>query len=140
MDFRILGPLEVRDGDRAISVGGGRQRALLALLILNANETVSTDRLVDEIWGGERAPATAPKVIQNHISQLRRAFTDGLIITEGSGYTLRLEPDSVDLDHQKSRDLASQLSSHQGALSIPATTEQKDNMVSQFYSCANCHT
>jgi DNA-binding SARP family transcriptional activator len=97
MEFRILGPLEVRDGDRAISVGGGRQRALLALLVLNANETVSTDRLVEELWGG-LAPATAPKVVQNHISQLRRTFADGLLVTEGSGYTLRLEPGSVDLD------------------------------------------
>jgi DNA-binding SARP family transcriptional activator len=96
MEFRILGPLEVRDGDRTISIGGGRQRALLALLILNANETVSTDRLVEELWAG-RAPATAPKVVQNHISQLRRAFTDGLLVTEGSGYTLRLEPESIDL-------------------------------------------
>jgi DNA-binding SARP family transcriptional activator len=97
MEFRILGPLEVHDGDRAISVGGGRQKALLALLVLNANETVSTDRLVEELWG-ELAPATATKVVQNHISQLRRAFADGLLVTEGSGYTLRLEPGSVDLD------------------------------------------
>ena len=97
MEFRILGPLEVRAGDRTISLGGGKQRALLALLVLNANETVSTDRLVEELWG-ERAPATASKVVQNHISQLRRAFADGLLVTEGSGYTLRLEPGSVDLD------------------------------------------
>jgi len=97
MEFRILGPLEVRAGDQTISLGGGRQRALLALLILHANETVSTDRLVEELWG-ERAPATAAKVVQNHVSQLRRSFTDGLLVTEGSGYTLRLEPGSVDLD------------------------------------------
>jgi DNA-binding SARP family transcriptional activator len=104
MEFRILGPLDVRDGDRTIPLAGGRQRALLALLILNANETVSTDRLVEELWGA-RAPATAPKVVQNHVSQLRRALEgeaktahDGLLLTQGSGYALRLEPGSLDLD------------------------------------------
>ncbi|HEU5064360.1 MAG TPA: BTAD domain-containing putative transcriptional regulator [Gaiellaceae bacterium] len=97
MEFQILGPLEVRDGDRTIPLAGGKQRAVLALLILNANETVSIDRLVDELWG-ERAPATAPKVVQNHVSQLRRILGDGLLETHGSGYTLRLEHGSLDLD------------------------------------------
>jgi DNA-binding SARP family transcriptional activator len=97
MEFRILGPLEARDGDRTIPLAGGRQRAVLALLILNANETVSTDRLVQELWG-DQAPATAPKVVQNHVSQLRRALANGLLVTQGAGYTLRLEPGSVDLD------------------------------------------
>ncbi|HEY3050088.1 MAG TPA: BTAD domain-containing putative transcriptional regulator [Gaiellaceae bacterium] len=97
MEFRILGPLEVRDGDRTIPLAGGRQGALLALLILNANETLSTDRLVDELWA-EKAPATAPKVVQNYVSQLRRALGDGLLVTQGGGYALRLEPGSVDID------------------------------------------
>jgi DNA-binding SARP family transcriptional activator len=98
MEFRILGSLEVRDGDRAIPVGGGRQRALLALLILNANETVSIDRIVDELWG-ERAPPSAPKVIQNHVSRLRRALSDGLLVTRSAGYALELAPGQLDLDH-----------------------------------------
>ena len=97
MEFRILGPLDIRDGDRTIPVGGGRQRRLLGLLILNANEAVSTDRIVEELWG-ERAPPTAPKVVQNHVSQLRRVLTNTVLVTEGSGYTLRLEPGSLDLD------------------------------------------
>jgi len=97
MDFRILGPLEVRDGGRAIPLAGGRQRALLALLILNANERVSRDRLVEELWG-QTAPATARKVVQNHVSHLRRALGDGTLVTQGSGYLLRLEPGSLDLD------------------------------------------
>lgn len=97
MEFRILGPLEVRDGDRAIPIGTGRQRALLALLILNANETVSTDRIVDELWG-ERAPRTAQKVIQNQVSRLRRALVDGLLVTRGSGYALELAHGQRDLD------------------------------------------
>ena len=96
MEFRILGPLDVRDGDQAVELAGGRQRALLALLIINANETVSTDRIVEELWG-ESSPQTAPKVIQNHVSQLRRALGDGLLVTEGSGYRLQLEPGSVDV-------------------------------------------
>jgi DNA-binding SARP family transcriptional activator len=96
MDFRILGPLEVRDGETTIPLAGGKQRAVLAILILNANETVSTDRLIEELWG-ERPPASAPKVIQNHVSQLRRAFADGLLMTQRAGYTLRLEPGTVDV-------------------------------------------
>jgi DNA-binding SARP family transcriptional activator len=97
MEFRILGPLEVRDGARTIPLAGGRQRALLALLILNANERVSIDRLVEELWD-EQSPPTAPKVIQNLVSQLRRALGDGLLLTRGSGYVLRLEPDTVDVN------------------------------------------
>jgi DNA-binding SARP family transcriptional activator len=97
MEFRILGPLEVRDRDRPIPLPSGKQRALLALLILNANEPVSTERLVEELWG-ERAPATAAKVVQNHISQLRRVLQDGLLVTRGSGYALRLDSDSLDVN------------------------------------------
>jgi DNA-binding SARP family transcriptional activator/tetratricopeptide (TPR) repeat protein len=97
MEFRILGPLEIRDGQQSIAVGGGRERALLALLLLNANEPVSIDRLVDELWR-EDAPASAAKVVQNHVSRLRRKLGDGLLVTEGSGYALRLEPGSLDVD------------------------------------------
>ncbi len=63
MDFRILGPLEVLDEGRPVALGGSRQRALLALLLLHANETLSTDRLIDELWG-ERPPAKAAKTVQ----------------------------------------------------------------------------
>ena len=97
MEFRILGPLEVRDGDRTIPLAGGRQRALLMLLLLNANEALSTDRLVEQMWG-EDAPTTAPKVVQNHVSQLRRALGDGMLVTEAFGYALRVEQGSLDLD------------------------------------------
>src|SRR5215831_18250340 len=97
MEFRILGPLEVRDGDRMIPLARGRQRALLALLILSANETVSTERLVEDLWGGH-PPVTAAKVVQNHVSQLRRALADGFLVTQSAGYTLRLDPGSIDVD------------------------------------------
>jgi DNA-binding SARP family transcriptional activator len=98
MEFRILGSLEVRDGDRTVPVATGRQRALLALLLLHANETISTDRLVEELWGGS-APATALKVVQNHVSGLRRSLADGLLVTRSSGYALELAPGQRDLDH-----------------------------------------
>lgn len=97
MELRILGPLDARDGHRSITLGGGKERALLALLVLNANETVSIERLVDELWH-EDAPATAPKVVQNHVSRLRRKLGHGVLVTNGSGYALRLEPGSLDVD------------------------------------------
>jgi DNA-binding SARP family transcriptional activator len=52
MEFRILGPLEVWDGERRVDLGGSKRRALLAFLLLHANEVVSTDRLIDQLWGG----------------------------------------------------------------------------------------
>jgi DNA-binding SARP family transcriptional activator len=76
MDFRILGPLEVLDESRAITLGGSKQRALLALLLLHVNETLSTDRLVDDLWG-ERPPANAAKTVQMQISRLRKALAGG---------------------------------------------------------------
>ena len=76
MNFRILGPLEVLDEGRALSVGGSKQRALLALLVLHANEPLSTDRLIDALWA-ERPPATAAKTVQVHVSRLRKALAGG---------------------------------------------------------------
>src|SRR5215203_665172 len=73
MEFRLLGPLEVVERDRALSLGAGKQRALLAILLLNANEVVSTDRLQDELWG-ETPPETAGKALQVHVSQLRKVL------------------------------------------------------------------
>jgi len=63
MEFRVLGPLEVRDSGQSLALGGAKQRSLLALLLLNANEVVSVDRLVNEVWG-ERPPATAISTLQ----------------------------------------------------------------------------
>ena len=76
IDFRILGPLEVLDEGRAVTLGGSKQRALLAMLLLHANETLSTDRLIDELWG-ERPPANAAKALQVHISRLRKSLGRG---------------------------------------------------------------
>jgi DNA-binding SARP family transcriptional activator len=102
MDFRILGPLEVLDEGRVVALAGSKQRALLALLVLHANETLSTERLVDELWG-ERPPDGAAKTVQVRISRLRRALADGagdgraeLLVTREHGYQLELEPERLD--------------------------------------------
>ena len=72
MEFRILGPLEVVDGDRLLPIAGRRQRALLALLLLNANEVVPSDRLIDELWS--EPPRSGNAAVQTQISRLRRAL------------------------------------------------------------------
>ena len=85
MDFRLLGPLEVvGDGGRALPLGAGRRRALLAYLLLRANEPVANDRLIDALWG-EAPPATAAQMVQNQVSGLRRALgANGRLETLGS--------------------------------------------------------
>src|SRR3954452_11457230 len=97
VDFGILGPLQALEGEGEVALGGGKQRALLALLLLHANETLSADRVIDELWG-ERPPATAGKALQVHISNLRKALGggDGIVFTRDRGYELRLEPDQLD--------------------------------------------
>ncbi|HEY7076322.1 MAG TPA: winged helix-turn-helix domain-containing protein, partial [Solirubrobacteraceae bacterium] len=70
LEFRILGPFEVLEDDRRLVLGGPRQRALLAILLLHRGEVVSSDRLIDELWG-ERPPATAAKTLQGYVSHLR---------------------------------------------------------------------
>src|SRR5439155_13560666 len=96
MEFRILGPLEVVDGDRSVPLGGGRQRALLALLLTRPNEVVSTDRLVDDLWGAD-PPKRALNTIQYYISQLRKTLGADRIITRPPGYLMRVEPEELDL-------------------------------------------
>ena len=76
MDFRILGPLEALDGAGPVALGGSKRRAVLALLLLHANETLSSERLIDELWG-EEPPATAAKTLQVHVSRLRKALASG---------------------------------------------------------------
>jgi DNA-binding SARP family transcriptional activator/tetratricopeptide (TPR) repeat protein len=83
-------------------VGTPQQRALLALLILNANEVVSRDRIIDELWGAN-PPATAPKLVQTYVSRLRNALEpdraggdDEVLVTQAPGYLLRVGPDQLD--------------------------------------------
>jgi DNA-binding SARP family transcriptional activator len=86
MRFGILGPFEVADDQgRGLALGGSKQRAVLAILLLHAGEAVSSDRLIDELWG-ERAPATAAKTIQVYVSHLRKVLGDGLLVTVHPAY------------------------------------------------------
>jgi YVTN family beta-propeller protein len=94
MEFRILGPLEVIEQGKTLPLGGGQQLSLFALLLLHANEVVSTDRLVDELWA-ERPPATAEKIVRNYVSLLRKLLGDRLV-TRPPGYLLRVEPGELD--------------------------------------------
>jgi DNA-binding SARP family transcriptional activator len=95
VEFRILGPLEAHTDEGPVPLGGPRQRALLALLLLHANEPLQRDRLIDELWDG-RPPDTAAKVLQNGVASLRKALARDRIVTHGSGYALRLEPGELD--------------------------------------------
>jgi DNA-binding SARP family transcriptional activator len=95
-EFRILGPLEVLEDDRALPLGGARQRALLAILLTRANEVVSTDRLIDDLWG-EAPPRTALNTLQYYVSQLRKLLGADRIVTQPPGYAIRVEPDELDL-------------------------------------------
>jgi peptide/nickel transport system substrate-binding protein len=97
LKLQLLGPVEATIDDRRISLGPKKQRSLLAMLALHANETVSVDRLVDALWG-DRPPATAQKMVQLYVSQLRRllAADSAQIVTQGRGYELRIDPRVVD--------------------------------------------
>ena len=97
IEFRVLGPLEASVDGAPVKLGPPQQRALLALLLLNANEVVSRDRLVDGLWG-ERPPATAAKLVQVYVSALRKVLDAGVLLTRTPGYLLRVAPGALDLD------------------------------------------
>jgi DNA-binding SARP family transcriptional activator/class 3 adenylate cyclase len=95
-DFRVLGPLEVVGAKGPIPLGGQKQRALLALLLIRAGEVVSTDRIVNELWG-EQPPKTATASLQNFVSQLRKLLGTELVVTKQPGYMLKVAPEQLDL-------------------------------------------
>src|SRR5215217_6757226 len=96
LEFRILGSLEVLDEGSPIPLGGRNQRAVLALLLLRANQPVSSERLVDQLWG-EHPPRTATTSLQNAVVQLRKLLGPGLLLTRPTGYVLELDADQLDL-------------------------------------------
>ena len=98
MDFRILGPLEVMHEGRALPVAGARQRELLALLLLEAGRVVSSDRLMDELWGA-RQPAAGATALRVRVSQLRKALRAGgeVLATRAPGYALLVAARGLDL-------------------------------------------
>jgi DNA-binding SARP family transcriptional activator len=96
VDFSILGPLEVvRDG-RPVPIGGARERALLSLLLLRANEAVTPDRLIDELWG-DPPPPTARKSLQVRVAGLRRALGADVLVSRGGAYAIHVDTTQLDL-------------------------------------------
>jgi DNA-binding SARP family transcriptional activator len=97
LEFRILGPLEIAQDGEELPLAGQKQRALLALLLLDANRVVSTDRLIDALWG-QQPPRTAATSLQNFVSQLRKLLGPETLVTRPPGYELRVPPQQLDLD------------------------------------------
>jgi YVTN family beta-propeller protein len=96
MEFRILGPLEVLEEGRSLTIRRGKEQALLSYLLLHANEVVPSAVLIDVLWD-ERPPATASKVLQNAVSNLRKQLGGGRLETKDPGYRLRVADDEFDL-------------------------------------------
>jgi predicted ATPase/DNA-binding SARP family transcriptional activator len=100
MEFRVLGPLEVRHHGRALALGGAQQQALLAILLTQVNQVVASDRLADLLWG-EAAPATADHMLVVYVFNLRRVLEPGgapyrLLVRRGPGYVLEIATHQLD--------------------------------------------
>ena len=98
MEFLILGPLEVVEDGRPISIRRGKEQALLAYLLLHANEVVPSGTLIDVLWD-ERPPTTASKILQNSVSHLRKQLGDGRLETRDPGYLLRVVKATIHIGH-----------------------------------------
>jgi predicted ATPase/DNA-binding SARP family transcriptional activator len=98
LEFRILGPIEVREGGGVRALGGPKQRALLAALLLRRGEVVPTERLIEDVWAGQRGRPAA-RSVQVYVSELRKALGDPRRIrSEGGGYRLDLAPGELDAE------------------------------------------
>src|SRR5512133_1985089 len=98
MEFRILGPLEVVEDGSPVALGTLKERLVLSVLLLHANEFVSRERLIDDLWG-EAPPPTARQAVSVYLSKLRKALSRhvGDPITTGSGgYRLHVDPEGLD--------------------------------------------
>jgi DNA-binding SARP family transcriptional activator len=110
VEFRILGPLEAREGGRPVALGGRKQRALLAVLLLHANEVVSRDRLIDALWG-DVPPKSAADIVRVFVSRLRKTLEPRVVgngayrvlQTWPAGYLLAVEPNQLDVRRFESR-------------------------------------
>jgi YVTN family beta-propeller protein len=97
VEFGVLGPVEARRDGRTLRLGGQKQRALLAMLVLNANKAVSRDRLIEALWD-ERQPAKADHALDTYVSRLRATLGESRVERRPPGYMLRVEADELDLD------------------------------------------
>jgi DNA-binding SARP family transcriptional activator/ABC-type transport system substrate-binding protein len=96
VEFVVLGQVEARADGRALALGGPKQRAVLAMLLLDANRPVSRDQLIDGLWG-ESPPRTATHTLDDYVSKLRRVL-GGRIERRAAGYVLNVEPGELDLE------------------------------------------
>src|SRR5436190_1197842 len=101
MDFCILGPLEVSANGERLDLGGRKQRALLAMLLLHVDEVVSSDRLVEALWA-DKPPAAARHALEVNVSRLRKTLGANIaggsaLVTRAPGYVLHVEPGEFDL-------------------------------------------
>jgi len=102
VDFLLLGPLEARRRQRTLRLGSIKHRMLLAKLLLHPNQVVSTDELIDTVWG-EEPPPTVRQSLQNHVAALRKAIEPGsaplprMLVTRDPGYLLEVDPEQLDL-------------------------------------------
>jgi YVTN family beta-propeller protein len=101
VEIRILGPIEVRENGQPVPLGGPKQRAVLALLVLNANRVLSRDALIDQLWDGD-PPPTAATALHGHVSALRKALGADVIVTRSPGYVLLAGPEQIDLSRFES--------------------------------------
>ena len=104
VDFLVLGPLEVAGAEGSVPLGGPKQRAVLAHLLVRANQVVSVDSLIDGLWG-EEPPDAARGTVQAYVSNLRRALGSARIERHAPGYVLHVEDDEVDASQSLIRGL-----------------------------------
>jgi YVTN family beta-propeller protein len=101
LEFRVLGPVEATANSVPLELGGPKQRALLVLLLLRANEVVPRERLIDDLWA-DSPPASARDTIKVYVGRLRKIFAQNgsreVLLTRGGGYLLQIEPDQLDLN------------------------------------------
>jgi DNA-binding SARP family transcriptional activator len=127
MEFGVLGPLQVRSDGRPVPVGAPMQRALLAALLLHANQVVAAEQLIDYLWD-QTPPPSARTTLQNYILRLRRLLparpervADQLLVTRAPGYLLQLRPGELDLDRFQGLVVDARASTTQGQLERAAS-------------------
>jgi DNA-binding SARP family transcriptional activator len=96
VEFQLLGPVKARAAGSPVEIGGPRQRAVLALLLLHANRVLPSELLIDDVWG-ERPPPSAASTLSSYVSRLRRALGADALLSAPAGYELRVAPERIDV-------------------------------------------